>query len=64
MPLPDDVIAAQERMKEAQTALLAYAESDERNSVEHRRLGENLQEAIREYDDRIAALLRNIGANH
>jgi hypothetical protein len=60
MPLPPELIAVQERIRQAEAALHAYVESGEHDSNQHRRLVENLQRAIREYEDRIASLLRDI----
>ena len=60
MPLPPEIIAAQERMRQAEAALRAYVESGEHDSNKHRGLVESLQRAIREYEDRIAALLRDM----
>lgn len=63
MRLPEDVIAAHKRMNRAQAELLDHAEkSGERDSDEDRRLVENLQDAIREYEHRIAAFLRDTAA--
>jgi hypothetical protein len=47
-------------MRQAEAALRAYVESGEHDSNKHRGLVESLQRAIREYEDRIAALLRDM----
>jgi hypothetical protein len=58
MPLPPEVIAARERMNQAEDALRAYVDSGEHDRDKHRELVRNLQRAIHEYEGRIAALIR------
>ena len=47
-------------MRQAEAALHTHVESGEHDSNKHRGLIESLQRAIREYEDRIATLLRDI----
>jgi len=60
MPLPTEIIAAQDRMRQAEAALQAHVESGERDSKKHLGLVESLQRAIHGYEDTIAALLRDM----
>ena len=56
MPLPPDVLDAKQRMDYAGEALRAHVDSGEHDHDKHRILVDNLQRAIHEYLDRIAAL--------
>jgi len=60
MPLPKEIIAAHERMRQAEAALHVHVESGERDSKKHLGLVESLQRAIHEYEDRIATMLQDI----
>jgi hypothetical protein len=56
MPLPQDVLDAQRKMKEAEDALHAYRESGQHDPDKHRILTANLQKAIGDYLERIKSL--------
>jgi hypothetical protein len=60
VPLPPELIESQERLRQAETSLHAYVDSSEHDPNKHRVLAENLQRAIRQYEERIAAMLQNI----
>lgn len=51
-------------MRWAEAALLADVESGEHDWNKHRALVEGLQRAIREYEDRITAMLRDISLRY
>jgi hypothetical protein len=58
MPLPPDVIAAHDRMRQAETELCADIDSVHPIDLARRRmLVENLQGRIQEYDYAVAQLL-------
>lgn len=59
MPLPPEVIAAQERMNQAEAALRAYVDGGEHDRDKHRELVGDLQRAIRDYEGRIGGLLQD-----
>jgi hypothetical protein len=58
MPLPPEVIAARDRMRQAETELCADIDSARPIDIARRRmLVENLQSKIQEYDYAVAELL-------
>lgn len=61
MPLPPTIIAAQDKMRQAETALHVHVDGGEHDPAKHRRLLESLQAAMREYEDGIASMLRDLG---
>jgi hypothetical protein len=59
MPLPAEVLAARERMREAEDELRADIENDEPYDAMHRRrLLDNLREAMLDYLSQMARLSR------
>ena len=58
MPLPPEVIAAQEIMKHAEADLRIYFDSGEHDHDKQHGLAENLQRAILDYEGTVTALHR------
>jgi hypothetical protein len=56
MPLPQEVLDAEQRMRDADAELRAHVDSGEQDRDKHRRLSDNLERAMHEYLDRMRRL--------